>query len=289
MRIDLHTHSTASDGTDGPDQLVAAAQRAELDVIAVCDHDNFAAVLPAQRRGQQVGVTVLNGLELSCCLAEPDGGPVRQVHLLGYGCRHDDVELGEELQRARAGRFGRVGAMCDRLTALGLAITEDEVLAQAADSPSIGRPHIADVLVSKGYVADRRQAFDEYLGDGKPAYVSRYYTPLQTGVALVHRAGGVAVVAHAWGPGSRAALPLHVLTGLVADAGLDGVEVDHPDHNDDVRAVLGALTTELGLIRTGASDYHGAGKTGNDLGSCTTGVEQFERLVAEIDRRGGRR
>lgn len=289
MRIDLHTHSTASDGTDGPGQLVAESRRARLDVIAVCDHDNFASVLPAQECGRQVGLSVLNGLELSCCLAEPLGGRLREVHLLGYGCRHDDQELGEELTRLRAGRLGRVGEICDRLGALGLSITEDDVLAQAAGSPSVGRPHIADVLVGKGFVADRRQAFDEYLGDGKPAFVPRYYTPLRVGIGLVQRSGGVAVVAHAWGPGSRAALPLHVLAELVTDAGMDGVEVDHPDHGVEVRLLLGTFTNRLGLIRTGSSDYHGTGKTGNALGTCTTAEDQYERLVEKIDRRGGQR
>ena len=281
MLIDLHTHSTTSDGTDSPTKVVDNAQRVGLGVIALTDHDTFDGLDEARARGERLALRVLNGLEMSTTRLG------HEVHVLGYGCRHDEPALQDELTRLRQGRSGRIAAMCERLSAMGMLITEAEVLAQAAGAPSVGRPHVADVLVNKGYVVDRRQAFDQYLADDKPGFVPRYYTPLEAAIDLIQGAGGAAVLAHAWGRGGREVLPVEVIEALVRDHGLDGIEVDHQDHDQTVRATLGALADDLGLIKTGSSDYHGWGKTNFDLGCNTTAEDQLGRLLTVIGERGG--
>lgn len=282
MRIDLHTHSAVSDGTDAPADLVRHAAAEGLDVIALCDHDTFDGLAEARAAAPDAGVAVVAGLEMS---TEREGV---SVHLLAYGCRPDDEPLGAELARIRAGRSGRLPAMLARLAELGLPVTDAEVRAQAHGGPSVGRPHVADAMVARGYVADRAEAFDRWLGDDRPGYVHRYAAPLEASIALVRGAGGVAVLAHPWGRGSRAALPPAVLARLVANHGLDGIEVDHTDHDAAARAELRALASGLGVLVTGSSDHHGTGKPGNPLGCETTGESVYERLLALVAGRGGR-
>lgn len=281
MRIDLHTHSSVSDGTQSPSALVRAAAAAGLDVVGVCDHDTFDGLPEARAAAPGAGIEVVGGLEMS---TELDGA---SVHLLGYGCRPDDAALGAELERIRAGRTGRLSALLERLTELGLPVTEAEVRAQAHGGPSLGRPHVADALVARGYVADRTEAFDRWLADDRPAFVPRYAAGLAASLALVRAAGGVAVLAHPWGRGSRAVLPPAVLADLVERHGLDGFEVDHTDHDPATRAELRALASGLGVLATGSSDHHGAGKPGNPLGCETTDPEVYQRLRALVAERGG--
>jgi predicted metal-dependent phosphoesterase TrpH len=176
--------------------------------------------------------------------------------------------------------------MAAKLQALGFDVSEGDILAQAEDAASIGRPHVADVLVAKGYVKDRAEAFATLIYDGGPAYVGRYQTPLTTGIALVREAGGVSVLAHPWGRGSRDLLDEDVLASL-CDAGLDAIEVGHQDHDAETREQLGTVAAELGLIPTGSSDYHGSGKTGHGLGVNTTSVESLNAVLALIEARGG--
>lgn len=281
MRIDLHTHSATSDGTDSPDELVAAAARAGVEWIALSDHDTFDGLPEATRAGVRYGVRVVHGLEFS---AEHHGTP---VHVLGYGCRVDDPVLGAELARVRQGRSGRMPAMLARLAAAGMPI--DDVLAGiVGDRASVGRPHIADAMVAKGYVADRREAFDRYLAEGGPLFVGRYSTPLERALDLVQGAGGVAVVAHPWGRVSRAELPPELLAGLAEAGRLDGVEVDHQDHDASTRAELRALAARLGLLATGSSDYHGTGKQDHDLGCNTTQEEVLAAIAERVAGRDGR-
>lgn len=281
MLIDLHTHSSVSDGTDAPAELVAAAAALGIAVIALCDHDSFDGLPEALAAGERLGVRVVRGIEISAELA---GG---SVHLVGYGCDPGDRDLADELARIRRGRTGRIPAMLAKLAELGFPLTEAELRPFVGASPSIGRPHIADAMVSRGYVADRREAFDRWLADDGPAFVPRYSVDVGRGIDLVHRAGGVAVIAHPWGRGSRRLLTPEVLAGLVRDHQLDGIEVDHQDHDAADRAALAAIADRLGLLVTGSSDYHGSGKVGHPLACNTTAPEVLAAIDARVAARGG--
>lgn len=281
MRIDLHTHSRVSDGTDTPTSLVMKAFEAGLDVIALTDHDTFGGVAEAQEAGRRIGVKVVGGIEIS---TEHDG---RSVHLLGYGCDPFDKALNAELGRIRSGRTDRLPAMVAKLNAAGLEITLDDVMTAANGAPVLGRPHVADALVAHGYVADRDEAFELWLGDDRPGYVHRYACPLERAIDLVHAARGVAVIAHPWGRGGQAVLPAPYLEGLVREQGLEGIEVEHPDHDEETRSLLFEMGARLGLVRIGSSDYHGSGKKQTPLGANLTRPSAYRDLLARIRRRGG--
>ena len=281
MRIDLHTHSRVSDGTDTPTSLVMAASQAGLDVIAITDHDSFGGVLEAQEAGRRMGVKVIGGLEMS---TEHAG---RSVHLLGYGCDIYDRPLNEELGRIRFGRTERLPAMVKALVDSGLEVTMEDVLEAAAGAPAIGRPHVSDALVARGYVSDRDEGFAKWLGEGKPGYVHRYACSLELGIELIHASGGVAVLAHPWSRGNRDLLPAPYIESLVQEYELEGIEVDHPDHDEETRSLLFEMGARLGLVRTGSSDYHGTGKKNNPLGANLTRPSALRDLVARVKRRGG--
>ncbi len=273
MLIDLHTHSRASDGTDSPAEVIGKAHASGLDVIGLTDHDSAAGWAEAATAARAVGVTFVPGMEISTKL---DGAG---VHLLAYLPDPTYPPLVDELTRILAGRTGRLGAMLAQLREAGVDVSEEEVLAQVGDSPAIGRPHIADVLVAKGVVSDRTEAFRDWLGWGRPGYAVRYATPTKDMVAIVTAAGGAAVIAHPWGRGSRRGLDRAALAELV-DLGLVGIEVDHQDHADADREALRRLAADLGLVATGSSDYHGDGKVDHELGCNVTSQEQFEALLA---------
>lgn len=281
MKIDLHTHSKVSDGTDSPTSVVMQAIAAGLDVIALTDHDTFDGLKEAKEAGRRVGLTVLGGIEMSTV---KDG---HSVHLLGYGCDTSYTPLREELARIRVGRMERLPEMCRRLTEAGLEITVDEVRETALWSPAVGRPHVADTLVKKGYVVNRREAFDKWLEEGKPGFVTRYACPLERAIDLIHDAKGVAVIAHPWGRQGRAVMTAEYLEALVRNHELEGIEVDHEDHDEDARSLLFDLGARLGLVRTGSSDFHGTGKEGHPLGVNLTRPSAYRDLVNRIRRRGG--
>ncbi len=216
MRIDLHTHSSVSDGTDTPTQLVRKAAEAGVDVLGLTDHDTFDGLREARLAAESAGVLVLPGLEMSCQL---DGA---SVHLLGYGCDPHFEALLDELARVRVGRSGRLPEMLAKLAGLGMPLTETEIAEQVGASPSLGRPHVADAMVAKGYVRDRQEAFDRYLYEGGPAYANRYSCDLRRGVGLIRRAGGVPVIAHPWGRGRDRELTPAVLSELTMEYRLEG-------------------------------------------------------------------
>lgn len=278
-RIDLHTHSWISDGTDSPAELVAKAAEAGLTVVALTDHDTFAGLDEATAAGQRAGIRVIRGMELSCSSAG------ESVHLLAYGVDESDQELSAEMDTVRDGRTGRVAGVLAKLAELGVPVTEAEVMTHVGDSPSVGRPHIADALVARGHVADRKEAFDRFLADGGPAHVPRYTIAIDRGIDLVRAAGGVAVIAHPWSRGREASMPAELISSLVAEHGLAGIEVDHQDHDGPTRARLRDLAASLPVLTTGSSDYHGTGKTDHDLGVNTTDPA----MLAELDRRMGMR
>jgi len=273
VRIDLHTHSRASDGTDTPAGLVHAAAAAGLDVVALTDHDTADGWAEAAEEATRVGIELVPGMEISTVHRG------RAVHLLAYFPDPAYPPLAAELARILVGRAARVPTMVDRLNRLGVDITEDDVRLAAAGAAASGRPHVADALVTLGVVPDRTAAFDRYLGWGRPAHVDRYATPLEVAIRAVAGAGGVSVIAHPWGRGGPGG-PDEATFAALQELGLAGLEVDHQDHDADARGQLRAIARNLDLVVTGSSDYHGVGKTDHDLGCNTTAPEEYERLTS---------
>jgi predicted metal-dependent phosphoesterase TrpH len=272
VRIDLHTHSRASDGTDTPADLVRAGVAAGLDVLAITDHDTASGWAEASAAAVELGLELVPGMEIS---TRHRG---RSVHLLAYLPDPTYPPLAAELDRVLDGRGSRVPAMLQQLRRLGVDITEDDVRRASDGTAAPGRPHVADALVTLGVVADRTDAFSRFLGAGKPAYVDRYAAPLEDTIRYVTAAGGVAVIAHPWGRGGLGRPDEAVLAALQA-VGLAGIEVDHQDHDAATRERLRAIARDLGLVATGSSDYHGTGKTDHALGCNTTSPEDYARLM----------
>jgi hypothetical protein len=271
MRIDLHTHSSMSDGTESPTDLVAAARRAGLDVVAIADHDTTAGWDEAVDVGRRLGVEVVPAVEISTTYRGAD------VHLLALWPDGRNEELQSLLAGIRDGREQRLPRMLDGLVRHGIHLTVADVRRAAGPAAALGRPHVADALVAAGVVGSREEAFAQWLGEGKPGHVSKPAPPLERAIEVVHAAGGVAVLAHPWGRGSREVLGEADLADLAA-AGLDGVEVDHVDHDEADRTRLRHIAARLGLIVTGASDYHGAGKAGVGLGMNLTDPDAYTAL-----------
>lgn len=273
MRIDLHTHSRASDGTDTPAGLVRAAAEAGLDVLAITDHDTADGWAEAQAAADEVGLTLVPGMEISTRLRG------RGVHLLAYFPDPDYAPLAAELGKVLHGRASRVPTMVERLNGLGIEITEDDVRDASLGAAASGRPHVADALVTLGVVPDRTAAFDRYLGWGRPAHVDRYAVALEDAITLVRESGGLSVVAHPWGRGGLGR-PDEAVFAHLKSLGLNGIEVDHQDHDAAARERLRAIARDLDLVATGSSDYHGEGKQDHDLGVNTTDPGEYERLIS---------
>jgi 3',5'-nucleoside bisphosphate phosphatase len=275
VRIDLHTHSTASDGTYSPADVVrlAAADPARLDVLALTDHDSMSGWAEAAEAAVRHAITLVPGMEISTKHAGAG------VHVLGYLLDPGYPALAAELERILRAREGRLSTMLAQLQAAGVTVSEDDVRRQVGDSPAIGRPHIADAMVARGFAADRGEAFTKWLNAGRPGHVARYATPTATMIRLITAAGGAAVIAHPWGHGSRRVMDAETLASLCA-AGLTGLEVEHQDHGPTERRSLRRLATELDLVITGSSDFHGLGKVDHELGCNRTDPGQYERLLA---------
>ena len=242
--VDLHMHSTASDGAVHPRDVVAAAAATGLAAVALTDHDTIDGVADARRAGAELGIEVIAGVELSAFEDE------RETHLLGLHLS-DLTAIEGALALFRSARRIRAERIVAALNGLGVPVTLEAVMAEAGTG-AIGRPHIARALIAGGWVRDSREAFDRYLGYRKPAFVPKHTLGLAEAIDLVHAAGGIAVLAHPGGAGTRAWL--ESLAGL----GLDGVEVRHPGHSAEDIARLGALADHLGLVPSGGSDWHGA-------------------------------
>lgn len=273
MRIDLHTHSNRSDGTESPGDLVKRAHAEGIDVLGLTDHDTTEGWDEAADMAAHTGMRLVRGIEVSCTFAGYG------VHLLAYLPDPTYPPLARELQRVLDGRNSRLPATLERLRALGIDIDVHDVRRVAGETAAMGRPHVADALVALGVVRDRNEAFDTYLGPQGPAYVHRYAADLEEMLGTVAAAGGVNVLAHPWASRhNHSALDAHGLAGL-RDAGLSGVEVDHEDHGPAVREALRRVARDLDLVVTGSSDHHGVGKIDHDLGCNTTAPEELERLL----------
>lgn len=266
--VDLHAHSTASDGSQSPEAAVRAAHKAGVAALALTDHDTLAGIAEAQETADAVGLRLVPGVELSVHQG------AQEVHLLGLhirdvGALQDELELYRDLRRARA------ASIVARLNRLGIAVTMDEVLTAAAGG-AVGRPHVARALIAGGHVKDSRDAFDRYLGAGRPAYVDKERLDIADGIALIHRAGGIAVLAHPGGEGRRERIePL-------VPMGLDGLEVRHPSHSGEDSRRLEALAEFFGLVLSGGSDWHGAGHGTRVLGAMKVPMAWLEAQDARV-------
>jgi predicted metal-dependent phosphoesterase TrpH len=275
MRIDLHTHSTASDGTDTPAELMAAAADAGLDVLAITDHDTTSGWDEAAA-ALRPGMRLVRGAELSC--VSPDGrGGTCTVHLLAYLFDPTSPAMIEAHTRSRADRRRRLHRITERMAADGFPVDADELLAGLPPESTAGRPHLAMALVRAGIVSSVDEAFASYLNDRGRYYVPSSRTPVLEAIDLVAAAGGVSVLAHAFAYRRGPTVTPEVITDLAA-AGLHGLEVDHPNHDPEARAELRGLAAELGLLITGSSDYHGTNKTIR-LGQETTAPEMLDAIA----------
>jgi 3',5'-nucleoside bisphosphate phosphatase len=261
--IDLHTHSTASDGSRSPTDVVREAKRLGLVAIAITDHDTLDGLHEARATGAELGVRIVAGIELSA--VEEDV----ETHVLGLHLS-DVAALEGSLVALRDMRLGRAERMVARLNDVGVRISFEDVLREAAGG-AVGRPHIARAMVNNGWATDFRDAFDRYLGNGRVAFVQKDSLPLGDAIAMIHRAGGLAVLAHPGPTGSRTRIE------LLAAAGLDGVEVKHPGHSAEDTARLGALADHFGLVPSGGSDWHGAAEGPRRLGMMDVPLDWLRR------------
>lgn len=257
MSIDLHTHTTSSDGTLSPAELVEYAHKKGLSAIAVTDHDSIDGVDEAVATGNMLGIEVVAGVELSVKYSGHD------IHLLGYlfDCRHKEFRLA--LGKLQKGRAERNKIILDKLNKLGFAVHSEELINSAVSGQN-GRPHIARLLMEKGYVQTMGEAFDKYLGQGKLAYAERFTYQAGDAISLIKNAGGLSVLAH---PLQLEKLvdnltyALHQLSGM----GLDGIEVYYPNHSRQFRKRLISIAEKDCLLMTGGSDYHGSIRPGTTL------------------------
>ncbi|MFN2637316.1 MAG: PHP domain-containing protein [Gemmatimonadaceae bacterium] len=261
--VDLHTHSTASDGTLPPEQVIEAAARCGLSAIALTDHDTIDGLGPARAEAERVGVRLVAGVELSAFQED------HEVHLLALHLLHLEA-LQLRLAELRALRHTRAEMIVAKLNSLGVPVTLDEVLLES-NGGAVGRPHVARALVARGVVQDFRDAFARYLGNNGSAFVPKHRLSVEDAIGIAHEAGGLAIWAHPGDGGRRARLE-----PLVA-AGIDGVEVRHPSHSSEDIKRLSALTEFFGLVPSGGSDWHGSAEGPRKLGTMNVPLGWLER------------
>lgn len=261
--VDLHAHSTASDGVLPPERVVETAQRCGLAALALTDHDTIDGLVAARSAGERLGVRVIAAVELSAFLDD------HEVHLLAlHLSRLDPLE--KRLRELRACRYSRGQRIVEKLNTLGIPITFDEVLEQSAGG-AVGRPHVARALMARGVVHDFREAFTRYLGGNGAAFVPKDRLSLEDAISIAHEAGALAIWAHPGDTGRR-----DRLEPLIA-AGLDGIEIRHPSHSREDVKRLEALCEFFGLVPSGGSDWHGAEEGPRQLGSMNVPLEWLER------------
>jgi len=272
---DLHSHSNRSDGTLAPAEVMRLAASRDLTGVALTDHDTFDGLAEAAAEAQEIGLELVPGIEFS---AEYDGA---SLHILGYWVDPDDPAIDAELLRLTATRFRRGEMIVEKLRELGFDITVERVL-QLAGGDAIARPHIAEAMVEAGIVADEQEAFDRYISDDGLAYVPKHALQPSEALRLIGKAGGVCVLAHPAMWRGTDTVP-DTLIEEMAEGGMVGLEVFHPDHDDEMRAKYAALAARLDLVPTSSSDCHGE-RYGYRMGQERTDAETF----AELKRRAGR-
>ncbi len=261
--VDLHTHSTASDGTLAPGQVIEAAASCGLKALALTDHDTVGGVVAAREAGARLGVRIVAGVELSAFQDD------HEVHVLALHLSQLET-LEKKLQELRAQRYTRAEKIVDKLNALGVPITLDEVLVQS-NGGAVGRPHVARALIARGVVHDFRDAFQRYLGGNGSAFVPKDRLSIEDAIAIAHEAGALAIWAHPGDGGRR-----ERLEPLVA-AGLDGIEIRHPGHSGEDIKRLQALADFFGLVPSGGSDWHGASEGPRRLGMMNVPSDWLDR------------
>jgi predicted metal-dependent phosphoesterase TrpH len=266
--VDLHTHSTASDGTLPPEQVIQAAARCGLKALALTDHDTVGGVAAAREAGGRLGIRVIAGVELSAFQDD------QEVHILALHLSQVET-LEKRLLELRALRFTRAERIVGKLNELGIPITLDEVLLQS-NGGAVGRPHVARALIARGVVHDFRDAFMQYLGGNGSAFVPKDRLSIEDAIVIAHEAGALAIWAHPGGGGRR-----DRLAPLVA-SGLDGVEIRHPSHSGEDIKRLQALTDFFGLVPSGGSDWHGVTEGPRRLGMMKVPAEWLDRQDERI-------
>lgn len=275
--IDLHTHSNFSDGTDTPTVLLNKAMANSLTTIALTDHDTVAGWQEATDH-LRPGLSLVLGSEISC--QTQDG---ISVHMLGLLFDQNNEALMSMMERTRENRIGRMHKIIARLNGAGFEVTIADVEAQLSQGATLGRPHLADALIAKGYMKSREQVFAELLHNDSPYYVSHYSPTPEVAIGLIKGAGGVAVIAHAMSS-LRGRVVSPASFESYVQAGLDGIEVYHRDHTLENRELLRAIADQFNLCKTGSSDYHGNGKL-NKLAEFNTDPSEFEKLEARASAR----
>lgn len=266
--VDLHTHSTASDGTLPPEQVIEAAARCGLKALALTDHDTVGGVARAREAGERLGIRIVAGVELSAFQDD------HEVHVLALHLSQLET-LEKRLLELRAQRYTRAEKIVDRLNVLGIPITLDEVLVQS-NGGAVGRPHVARALIARGVVHDFRDAFMRYLGGNGSAFVPKDRLSIEDAIVIAHEAGALAIWAHPGDGGRR-----ERLEPLVA-AGLDGIEIRHPSHSGEDIKRLQALTDFFGLVPSGGSDWHGATDGPRRLGMMNVPLEWLDKQDEKV-------
>jgi len=264
-KVDLHTHTSYSDGFYSPKELILKAKNAGIEVIGITDHDNVAAISEAAAFGKKIGVEVIPGVEISTDVED------KEVHILAYFIETDNSELERYLQFFREERLKRAARIVNKLNALGLSITLDNVLDKAKNS-AVGRPHIAQAMLDKGLTSSYYEAFNKYIGNGCPAYEKKVHLSPQSAFKIINDAGGLSFIAH---PGfMHESLLKEIIT-----AGVDGIEVIHPSNNSQQTRFYRGIVNEYFLLESGGSDFHGGKRDDEDnLGKYYTNISVVEAM-----------
>ncbi len=268
-KVDLHTHTTFSDGFYSPEELIKKAKNAGIDVLGISDHDNIAAIKQATELGKKIGIDVIPGVEISSDIKD------REIHILGYFFELDNSELERYLVFFREERLKRAERIVDKLKSLGLYLSINDVLDKAKNS-AVGRPHIAQAMFEKGLVSSYFEAFNKYIGNGCPAYERKVHLSPQSAFKIINDAGGLSFIAH---PGF---MPESLLKELIT-AGVDGIEVIHPSHSSQQIRFYRGIVNEYFLLESGGSDFHGGEREDdNNLGKYFVNVSIVEAMQQRL-------